>query len=457
MVRVRCRDSVNGVGNFRCDRPGSRRLVGDIPDAVITGVVKVAIFKHGRRRVLRVLNLDVFDRREVRLAVIIDAERMVVPVDRGRLRDRVVEHGFAGLLGAGHMAQDGAVHGVLRDIAERFGQLIVRHMRPTQIAEHSFSPVPAAGQQHVVTLRRQLEKCIAVGIVHVQQVHAFDRRPGRVAVGDDQLRRLGGDNDANVIDYRIVVVRGLDQPDDVFWNALCSFPGPGNRLCRVPGIAADIEIVLLAVPDDQERRIDDAFILRAFNLLQDRIAVDRYQYRRLGREHQLRRLVPEFRLCGARRGCVEVDQQLVDGDREVRLFYSAFDKVSQILHLLIGGVCETDVENIDIPNHGSSHFTICIDLRLEQDCAKNRRIVRGGRLDGYGGTPRELDAGKFLDLGLVNGNRRPLFGDDFLRPADFLGARRRGGGDEEKYGDQYVLHGCLPRNCRNRMIAGRMR
>ena len=440
VMRIRGRNLVDSVRNIGCDAPRARGAVRDVPDAVVTRIVKVAVPKNRGRGVLCVFDTNILDRGEVRLAVVFDAEGRVIAFDRGGLWNRVIQHRLARLRRTGHLAQYGTVDRILRDVAEWLRQLVVWHVHPFEVTLYALAAVPASRQQYIVSLRRKFEKHVAVGICHVKQIHPFDRCPGRFTVRDNQFGRLGRDDDANIVHGSAVVLGRFDKLSDIVRNLPCAGPGTGDCRSLVPGIAADIEVQILAAPDDQKRRIDNALVERTFDRLEPRVSIDRNQQRRSRGQHDIRRLMPETGLPGSRGLGLQVREQLVDRDREARSADFGFDEVCELLHLIVTRVGKTDISNRHVANNRGSRIAIRIKPGLEPDSAEHRHVIGCSRLDGNCGASFEAVARKFFYLRLINENYRSVIGFEFLRPAEVLGLRIQGNRPDQGQPDCSKFH-----------------
>ena len=137
-----------------------------------------------------------------------------------------------------------------------------------------------------MSLGRDLDDDVALGIAHVEQLAPFDRRVLGLAVGDDELRRLLGDEDAGRGRRRGALLF-------IFGELLLRLQGRdpvryrGGRRPRaldlarlVPGVLAAVEVVHLGarIQHDPERRVHHPHELRVLDLLQARLAFDRHEH-----------------------------------------------------------------------------------------------------------------------------------------------------------------------------------
>ena len=174
-----------------------------------------------------------------------------------------------------------------RDIREAAGQLVRGHIgeRPG----HRLGRVPTSGQDHIVELRLDLQKHVALGVAQIQQIRAGECRIFRLAFADDQLRRFGGDHDVWSRTFRHISVlrladvhRRIDRcvHRDLVWHPNRDGPVPHEVPGGVPLIVAGIQVVGLGtrVEDDRERRVDHARQVRVLDRLHPRLAIDRHEH-----------------------------------------------------------------------------------------------------------------------------------------------------------------------------------
>ena len=99
---------------------------------------------------------------------------------------------------------------------------------------------------------------------------------------------------------------------------------------------------------------------------------------------------------------VEVRQQLVDRNRELRPFDLCFDEIHQCLPVRVAGVCEAHVADVDVANEAGARVPVRVYPRVDPDSAENRNVARCRSPDGYGGARGDRVAVELFDLRLID-------------------------------------------------------
>ena len=96
------RNRLHFFRNLVRNGPGSFGIAGHEPHGLLTTVVGPVDHEDGLVAVLGVIDLCVPALRKLRVAIVLDLNRGTIPVDRGRLRNRILKHGLSGLPRAGN-------------------------------------------------------------------------------------------------------------------------------------------------------------------------------------------------------------------------------------------------------------------------------------------------------------------------------------------------------------------
>ena len=424
---------VDVVGRNRVrEEPGSRRRVGDVPDRVVAGVVAAADAEHRRRRIDRVFGLRALDRHEPRLAVVPHVQPRLGTLDGGRLRNLRVEDRVFGLVGARHARAHGADVGPGRDLRERRGEGVGRHVGPARIDELP-APEPAAREERVVVLRRDVEEDVTLGVVHREQfgAHAPDGPEGRLALGHDELGGFRGDQDPRrfrrfrpVLGRQVLVVfflrlAGLrGEIRYVGGRTADGAPGTLRVGCLVPPLPASREVVavIAGVEHHEESRVHDQLQGRALDLTELRLAVQRDENGRLFGKDDSRRVV--LQALGAlplALGHLHVFQRTVVGNDELPLRDLRLDDFRERFLLFGCDAGKPHAVHLDAEDLDGAVVPVDGDARGEEDHPELRRLFvllrhRDGR------ARRERVPFEGLYLRLVHDRRRALRGFELPRP-----------------------------------------
>ena len=245
------------------ERPRAGRCVGDEPDRVVAGVVLPVHPQHLGGGVDGVGDVRPLDPLEPGGAVVGHLELRLAALDRRRLRHVHVEHRVFGLRRSRHRSARAAEIGGGRNLPERGRQRIGGDEAPR--SSHRARAEPAARQQEVDVVRRDLPHDRGLGVLHVQQVPHADRPPLGRTVRHHELGWLGRDDDLR---WRLRRrdrggVRGNDA-GDVGRRRFDRTPWPHRIAGGVPDLAA-AQVVLGPVPHDREGRVRHLLEVRAGN------------------------------------------------------------------------------------------------------------------------------------------------------------------------------------------------
>ncbi len=134
------------------------------------------------------------DRFELRLAVKLRRRHLHrALLDRRGLRDGRGNGRLLCLWRAGYRGLDVLFGAVVRNIGKVGRQFVCRDKGPWPA--HVAGAEPAPGDQYITVLIADFLEDVPGGVAHVQQAGALNRLPLRGAVGDQQFRWRGGDED----------------------------------------------------------------------------------------------------------------------------------------------------------------------------------------------------------------------------------------------------------------------
>ena len=168
--------------------PRPRRRARHEPHRIAAAVVLAADEKDIERRVRRVAHGGLRDRPEIGIAVVGDFDRDLVAIDLRLLRNRCEHRGRVRLVGPRHRRQQIARVGILGNPLELRGK---RLARLTPRATKRVRAEPPPGCEQVVLLAASVVDDVVLGVGRKQETRGRDHLEHRLALGHDQLRRLG--------------------------------------------------------------------------------------------------------------------------------------------------------------------------------------------------------------------------------------------------------------------------
>ena len=191
--RRTARDRIDDSRDVSRDGPGAERRRTGEPDAIVQRVERVLIdpdYRH--RRIDCVLQCSALYRLKLRTAIVIYFQMPGTARNGRHLRHGACNNRFARLRRTGHRRSHTLGRMPRRDHGEIGGQRRRRHIAPLALRERG-RPIPPAGNQCVVILRRQIEEQLVGRIGDIEQLRALDRRVLRGTIGLQQLGRRRAD------------------------------------------------------------------------------------------------------------------------------------------------------------------------------------------------------------------------------------------------------------------------